>query len=119
MSNRIVVRSNEDFFQPVVITNGLPGWNLDDYAIEMHVKTSVEDPNILVRGSIATGELSIVDATAGEIEVFLSRQVLQDTLGLGSFVFDFQLVETITGFAESTPLVELQVIQGVTYQSAP
>ena len=111
----ISLKDNEDAFIPIVINDPDTQIRLDDYTIEMHIKRSVGDAASIITGTIANGHLTIVDAVKRQLEVFISRADVKDTLGVGTFVFDIQLVDKVTGYAESTPVTTLTVTRGVTH----
>lgn len=114
MTNALTVKDNEDLFLPIQIDNDAQEIRLDDYDITIQIRRTLGAGEVLLEATAANGRLAITDSTAGEIELFIARADLQTTLGIGSCVFDVQLVDKSSGFAEATPTATLTIVRGVT-----
>lgn len=110
------VADGDDLLQPIDF--GQPGdrWRLDDYNITMQVKAP-GTALALIEASTANGKLAIVNARDRRAEINIAWSEIADT-GLGSFEFDFEMINKTTGVRTHTDIHTLTIRRTVTKTGA-
>lgn len=96
---------------PVWKINGVPV-NLTDFTAKMQVRTSPDDPSVLVELSTANGRITI-DGAAGRILLSLDKTTTAG-LAVGQYVYDLKLTApdgTATRLLQGGFVVSVQVTQ--------
>lgn len=110
------VANGDDWLQPFDFGAVGDRWRLDDFDIALHVKAPGSDV-VLIEATTLDGKLAITDAAARRAEVNIGWSVIADT-GLGSFEFDFEMINRVTGIRTHSEIHTLTIRRTITSTGA-